>query len=147
MFNREAATALAAELFKPFETCELEAYLCPAGVWTIGWGHTGPDVHPGLVISQDEADSLLVIDLHKAVEGVDAVIKVDLSPRQAGALISLTYNIGVEAFRDSTLLKLLNIGNYDGAALQFARWNKSKGKVLNGLIRRRAAEAKMFVEG
>ncbi len=145
MFDKAEASRLAANLFKPFEDCKLTAYLCPAGVWTIGWGHTGPDVHPGLTWTQEQADESLIMDLQRFTDGVDALVVVDLEPEQAAALISLAYNIGLGALASSTLLKRVNERRHDQAALEFPRWNRSKGKVLNGLTRRRKAEATLYL--
>ena len=133
-----------AELIKSFEGLELEAYLCPADVWTIGYGHTG-DVKEGDTITKAEADELLDKDLEKFRSGVNRCVKVPLNENQFGALVSFAYNVGIGSLQSSTLLKLLNAGDYDAAADQFPRWNKSGGKVLTGLTRRREAERAVFL--
>lgn len=134
------------EIIKGFESLKLAAYLCPGGKWTIGYGHTGPDVEQGMVITEEDADDLLEQDLNRFEAAVKANVSVELDENQFSALVSLVYNIGVTAFRDSTLRKKLNTGDYEGAADEFPRWNRSKGKVLAGLARRRAAEQDLFLE-
>lgn len=133
------------QIVKDAEGLRLEAYLCPAGVWTIGYGHTGTDVWPGLVITEKWAESLLERDLRTFEAYVSGYVKVDLTQDQFDALVSFVYNIGAEAFKNSTMLKKLNAGDYEGAAKEFPRWNKSKGKVLPGLVKRREAERKLFL--
>lgn len=133
-----------AELIKSFEGLELEAYLCPADVWTIGYGHTG-NVKEGDSITKAEAEALLEKDLAVFRNGVTRAVKVPLNENQFGALVSFAYNLGIGSLQSSTLLKLLNAGDYAGAADQFLRWNKSKGKVLTGLVRRREAERAVFL--
>lgn len=134
-------------IIKDSESLQLRAYLCPAGVWTVGWGHTGPDVYKGLVVTQGEAEVLLERDLRASESAINSLVKVRLSQDQFDALVSLVFNIGAGAFKDSTLLRLLNTGDFEGAAGQFKRWNKSKGKVLNGLTTRRNREEKLFSGG
>ena len=136
--------AIAAEIIRKWEGCALTAYLCPAGVWTVGWGATGPGIQRGTTWTHEQADNRLAADIAKFAKGVHRVVKVKLEPHQAGALYSFAYNIGLGAFEKSTLLRLLNAGDYKGAAAQFDRWNKAKGKVLNGLVRRRAHERSVF---
>lgn len=133
-----------AELIKSFEGLELEAYLCPANIWTIGYGHTG-DVKEGDTITKAEADELLEKDLEKFRGGVNRCVKVPLNENQFGALVSFAYNVGIGSLQSSTLLKLLNACDYDAASDQFLRWNKSGGKVLTGLTRRREAERAVFL--
>ena len=130
-------------LIKSFESCKLKAYLCPANVWTIGWGTT-KGVKPGQTITQAQADKLFADDLARFETAVSKAVKVPLTGNQFSALVSLCYNIGAGAFAKSTLVKRLNARDYAGAQAQFARWNKADGKTLAGLTRRRAAEAKLF---
>lgn len=129
-----------------FESCRLEAYWDADGkVWTIGWGDTGPDVVKGLRITQADADERLRRRL--AREFVPSVLKALARPvnqAQLDAMVDLAYNIGVSAFQGSTLVRLFNAGDLAGAAEQFPRWNKSGGKVLLGLRRRRAADRMRF---
>lgn len=131
------------DLIKHFEGCYLTAYLCPADVWTIGYGHT-KTAKQGMVITQEEADRLLEQDVAWVKAAVIGAVKVPLTANQTSALYSFVFNVGAGAFRSSTLLRKLNAGDYVGARGQFRRWNKAKGKVLRGLTRRRAAEAKLF---
>lgn len=129
-----------------FESCRLEAYWDADGkVWTIGWGDTGPDVVEGLRITQAEADERLRRRLAREfVPGVLAALTRSVNQAQLDAMVDLAYNIGVSAFQGSTLLRLFNAGDQVGAAEQFLRWNKSGGKVLLGLRRRRAADRARF---
>ena len=132
------------DLIRSFEGCELSAYKCPAGVWTIGVGSTGPHVKPGMTITQEEADALL----RKDVERFDRAVQ-KLAPTatqgQHDAMTSFAFNVGITALEGSTLLKMHRAGNYEAAAGQFRRWNRGGGRVLAGLTRRRAAEAEMYM--
>lgn len=132
-------------LIKKFEGCRLSAYRCPAGVWTIGYGHT-KDVRQGQKITQTQAEEFLKEDLKIYEQAVDECVKVPLSQNQFDALVSFCYNCGSGALRTSTLLRLLNEGNYSSAADQFLRWNKAGGKVLAGLSRRREEERALFLK-
>lgn len=135
------------DIIKESEGLELRAYKCPADVWTVGWGHTGPDVYEGLVVTLGEAEVLLERDLRASESAINYSVKVMLNQNQFDALVSLVFNIGAGAFKSSTLLKLLNAGDFKGAADQFLRWNKSKGKVLGGLVTRRKKERELFLGG
>jgi len=130
-------------LIKEFEGLRLEAYLCPADVWTIGYGHT-KGVVQGDKITQAGADAFLAQDVLWVAAAVDKKVKVELNTNQEAALYSFIYNVGAGAFGKSTLLRKLNDWDYEGAANEFKRWNKGGGKVLRGLIRRRNAEAALF---
>lgn len=133
------------ELIKAFEGLYFESYVCPAGVWTIGYGHTG-DVEEGSVITETEAEELLVEDLRDAESTVDSeLVKVKLNGNQFSALVSFVFNVGSGAFSDSTLLKMLNNSEYQGAADQLLRWNKAGDETLPGLTRRRQAERRLFL--
>jgi len=134
------------DFIKDFEELRLEAYDDGGGVPTIGWGST-KGVRMGDVITLEEAESMLEWDLAEAEEAVNQFVEVDMRPYEYDALVSFTFNCGVNAFHGSTLLRLLNAGDRNGAALQFPRWNKDNGKVVKGLVRRRAAEQKMFRGG
>ena len=134
----------AVELVKGFEGFSGKAYICPAGVPTIGYGHTG-NVHPNDTITQTEATALLERDLQRFQDGVKKAVKVPLNDNQLAALTSFAYNVGLGAFGTSTLLKQLNEGHYDLAADQFLRWTKGGGKELPGLVTRRAAERAVFL--
>lgn len=140
-------------LIKHFEGYRLVAYRCPAGVLTIGWGHTGRDVKPGMTITPMQANELLRQDMAAIAVDVRKLLKVRVTQRQFDALVSFAFNVGpdmdgdgiAEGLGDSTLLKLLNAGNVFGAADQFLKWVYAGGKKLPGLIRRRAAERAMFM--
>ena len=130
-------------LIKKFEGCELKAYQCSAGVWTIGYGHT-KDVEEGDTISKDQAEEMLVEELHEYENYVNEYVNVALSQNQFDALVSWVYNLGPANLKASTMLKVLNSGEYEDVPAQMKRWNKAGGKVLEGLIRRREAEACLF---
>lgn len=133
------------EMLKKFEGCRLEAYRCPAGVLTIGYGHT-QGVKEGMKISQAEAEHMLVKDLEYYEQMVGMMVTVELTPHQADALTSFAYNCGVAALRKSTLLKLVNQNPKDPKIRDaFMMWTKAGGKVLPGLVRRREAEADLFM--
>ena len=130
-------------LIKKFEGCELEAYKCAAGVWTIGYGSTD-GVNEGMEISQERAEMLLLEDVAVFEESVNKLVEVPLEQNQFDALVSWTFNLGSTNLKNSTLLKVLNDKDYEGVPAQIKRWNKAGGKVLQGLIRRREAEALLF---
>lgn len=131
------------DLIRQFEGLRLKAYVCPAGVLTIGYGSTGKHVKPGMVITNDEADALLMKDLERFERCVEqhAPISTD---NQFAAMVSFAFNVGEGSYEESTLLRLHRDGQYGGAAMQFHRWNKGGGKVLPGLVKRRAAEAALY---
>lgn len=146
---REATKRINSEGFKlvtTFEGCELEAYDDQAGVWTIGYGHT-QGVSPGMTITQAEANDWLRDDLEKFESYVIDAVSVKLTDDQFSALVCFCFNVGPgeEGFGGSTLLRLLNAGDYQGAANQFVRWNKVDGKTWLGLTRRRLAERSLFL--
>lgn len=132
-----------------FEQCRLEAYPDPATggkPWTIGWGDTGPDVVPGLVITQQQADERFAKRLHREFEpGVLDLLQREPSQSQFDAFVSLAYNIGLANFRGSTALRKFNQGDDSGAADAILMWNKAAGKVMLGLKRRRAAERARYL--
>ena len=135
-------------LIKEFEGLRLKAYRCSAGVLTIGWGHTSaagePVVKPGLTISKAEAIRVFDRDIQNFSEGVERLIKVDLTENQFGACVSLAFNIGVGAFSKSSVLRFVNKKRFDDAADAFLLWNKVGKKAVAGLTRRRASEAALF---
>lgn len=160
--------AQAVDLIRRFEgiadgdptTVRLDPYLCPAGYWTIGWGHVvrGPDgkpirgaenraaaraVYPD-GISMDDAAVLLADDVRRFAVGVDELLEVKVSDNQFGALVSFAYNCGLGALKTSTLLRLLNEGEYDAVPEQLMRWTKIGGKESKGLKNRRTAEAELW---
>lgn len=134
------------DIIQEFEGCKLTAYLCPAGVWTIGWGSTGVGVSKGVVWTQEEADERYKKDMALFKAGVQKLVTVPVNKNQLEALTSFAYNLGIGALKGSTLLKFLNDGNYQAAANQFLRWDKANGKVLAGLARRRTAERNLFLK-
>ena len=135
----------AIDVIKHFEGCRLTAYKCPAGIWTIGYGHTGADVKKGMIITQEQAENLLKQDLVVHTNNVSKLVKVPLTQNQFDALVSFEYNVGYGNLKNSTLLKLLNQKKYEEAAQQFLRWKYAKGVVLAGLVKRRNAEMKLFM--
>jgi lysozyme len=130
-------------LIKKFEGCELSSYICSGGVQTIGYGHT-KDVKEGDTCTPEEAEEFLKDDLESFEGAVSRLVEVDLTQNQFDALVSWTFNLGWGALSSSTLLKVLNDGNYKGVPEQIKRWNMAGGKVLDGLVRRREAEALLF---
>jgi len=128
------------------EGLRLTAYRDSVGVLTIGYGHTGPDVYEGQTITKEEAESLLMRDVHIAELDVHAMVKVPLSQHQYDALVDFAFNLGGPALHGSTLLRLLNAGDYAGADAEFKKWDHAGGKVLTGLTKRRAAEAALFAQ-
>lgn len=139
---RTSAAGVAA--IKRFEGCRLRAYQCAAGVYTIGYGHTGPEVVRGLEWTQAQADAALVRDLERFERAVASAITRRMSPGQFDAMVSLAFNIGARAFARSTLVKRFEAGDVAGAGEQFVVWNKVGGRTHSGLLRRRAAELWMF---
>ena len=131
------------DLIRFFEGLELNAYQCAAGVWTIGYGHT-KDVQQGMTISEARANEMLAEELNEYESYINGLVTVELNQDQFDAMVSWVYNLGVGNLKASTLLKVLNAGDYDGVPAQMMRWNKAGGKVLEGLTRRRQAEADMF---
>lgn len=132
------------DLTKGFESCRLTAYQDIKGIWTIGWGTTGPDIVEGLQWTQNEADSALVTRYTIAEGAVNRLVTVTLTQGEFDALCDFVYNCGVGAFAGSTMLKLLNAGDMSGAALEFDKWSHASGKVVAGLLRRREAETQEF---
>jgi lysozyme len=132
-------------LVKKFEGLELKAYKDSVGVVTIGYGSTGPHVFMGQVITEAQAEALLIKDLSRFESGVTELVKVPLTQNQFDALVSFSFNLGLGNLKSSTLLKKLNAKDYLGASKEFERWNKAGGKVLNGLTRRRLAEKELFL--
>ncbi len=142
-------------------TVNLDAYVDPVGIYTIGWGHAivwgsgflrtstpnakaiAKQLYPN-GLTMDQAETLLRNDLHATSLPVEGLVKVSVSDNQFAALVSFAFNVGVNNLRNSTLLRKLNASDYAGAAQEFGKWNKAGGKVLAGLTRRRAAESMLF---
>lgn len=146
----------AIDLIKFYESCKLRAYECATSLalpkskkfWTIGWGNTcysnGSKVKAKDVITQEQADEIFVDVLNQFETNARKLIKVKLNENQLGALVSFAYNVGIGNLQESTLLKKVNASDFNGAVGEFGKWNKSAGKVLNGLVTRRKQEAKLF---
>lgn len=132
------------ELIKQFEGLRLAAYLCPAQVWTIGYGHTA-GVMQGDVIIEEQADAFLRHDLAASELAVSRRVTAPLNQNQFDALVSFTFNLGAGNFSRSTLLNKLNVGDYAGAGDEFLRWDRAGGEKLPGLTRRREAERDLFL--
>jgi lysozyme len=137
------------KLIKKFEGCKLNAYKCPAGFWTIGWGSTyyrdGSKVKDGDVITQGEADALLLTTLEKYEKAVDSFTRDDINQNQFDALVSFAYNCGDYALKNSTLLKKVNANPNDPTIVnEYHKWTRGGGKVLPGLVRRRKEEAELY---
>lgn len=133
------------ELIKSFESLSLEAYKCPRGKLTIGWGHTGLDVFEGQKINPQQAEELLRADIGKAEDAVNRLVCTPLPEHQFSALVSLCFNIGAAALSKSHLLRLVNQSDPILAADQFLKWVHVNGTVMPGLVKRRAYERKMFL--
>ena len=130
-------------IVKEHEGCRLTSYLCPAGIWTIGYGSTR-EVTAGMTITQDQADGRLLLDLAGAGQAVASFVKVILTDNQFSALVSFVFNVGSGHFAKSTLLEKLNAGNYAAVPDELNKWRRGGGKVLDGLVVRRAAEGELF---
>lgn len=130
-------------LIQHFEGCELKSYRCAGNALTIGYGHTG-NVEEDQKITQEQADTLLVNDLEVFERQVQRLVTVDLKQHQFDALVSWAFNLGSGNLRASTLLRVLNAGDYDKVTEQMVRWDKAGGIALAGLTRRRKAEAVLF---
>ena len=133
------------ELIKHFEGFEDTAYLCPANVWTIGYGRTR-NVKEGDRITEAQAERDLLEELEEFKHQVLHSVKVELTQNELDALTSWTYNLGVGNLKSSTLLKKLNAGSKDEVPAEMLRWNKASGKVLAGLTKRREAEAELWAK-
>lgn len=140
------------DIIKRSESLALVAYLCPARVWTIGYGHTA-GVKEGDTCTVEQAEAWLRDDCAHAEMAVARLVRVPITDNQFSALVSFAFNVGTdedadtiaEGLGDSTLLRKLNGGDYIGAANEFPKWNKAGGKVLGGLVTRREAERNLFL--
>jgi len=133
------------DLIRRYEGLRLVAYVCPGGKLTIGYGHTGPDVTTGKKIDEEEADALLLKDVQRFENAINGMVSVPISQGMFDALISFSFNLGAGSLKSSTLLKKLNADDRKGAADEFLKWNKAKGKVLAGLAARRESERELFL--
>lgn len=137
-------------LIQKYEGFRAKAYLCPANVFTIGWGTTkidGLPVKAGMVCTEAQALEYLKKDVEKFEKEVLDLVKVRISQEMFDSLLSFVYNLGSSNLKSSTLLKLLNSKEYAKVPAQFLRWSKAGGKVLEGLLRRRRSEAELFRKG
>lgn len=130
-------------LIRRFEGCRLMPYICPAGVWTCGWGSTGPDVFPGRAWTQAYADKRMEMDALRFARGTLSACPA-LSGAALSAISDFSYNLGLGALRGSTLRKRINAGDMAAARLELSKWVRGGGKVLPGLVIRRAAEAALL---
>lgn len=138
------ATFKAIDLIKDCESCALKAYKCPAGVWTIGWGNTS-HAKAGLTCTQAQAYAWLNEDISKAEKIIiKALDGAPVNQDQFDALVSFVFNIGGGNFQKSTMLKKIKAGDYNGAAAEFGKWIYAGGKILPGLVMRRATEKALF---
>jgi lysozyme len=136
-------------IIKKYEGLKLNAYICPAGVATVGFGSTfypdGRRVKLGDKITLQEAESILQHDIKRFEKEVRNAVKIEITDNQLSALISFVYNVGASAFRKSTLLKKVNANPTDlSIHNEFMRWTRAGGKVLSGLVKRRAEESKLY---
>lgn len=138
------------ELIKKYEGFRSNAYRDPVGIWTIGYGHTSaagaPVVTANMNISKEEGEKILRRDLAKFEDAVQRAVKVPLNSNQFSALVSFCYNVGEGAFKSSSVLKAVNARNFSEVPRRLSLWNKAGGKVLPGLVKRRAAEGALFME-
>jgi len=135
-------------LTENFEGLRLTAYPDPAtngDPWTIGYGHTGPEVHKGMTITQEQAEELLMQDVKKVAATVNAKVTTDITQEEFDALVDFVFNVGAGNFNASTLLKKVNAGDIHGAADEFLKWDMAAGKHMVGLLKRRHAEAEEFL--
>lgn len=132
------------DFLKEVESVKLKAYLDTGGVWTNGVGHTGPDVHEGQEVDGAQVNAWLKEDVLEAEDAVNRGVKVSLSQNQFDALVSFTFNVGVSAFLNSTLLRKLNASDYEGAKNELSRWVRDNGKIVKGLVNRRLKEQKLY---
>ncbi|MEM4134315.1 MAG: lysozyme [Candidatus Micrarchaeia archaeon] len=139
------------DLVKAFEGFSARPYLCPAGYWTIGYGHvlgkTWQDTWGSLIFTKEQAEEMLLKTLKNIEFVINSLIEVDIHDYMLDALISFSYNCGIYAFRASTLRRLINQGELYQASEQFTRWVYAGGKKLNGLVRRRQAEKELYLKG
>lgn len=147
--NRDLETSeVGLNLIKEFESLELEAYLDPVGIPTIGFGTIkypdGVRVQLGDRISEEDAEYFLSEDVRKFEQSIRNYVKVELNQNEFDALVSWTYNLGAHNLKTSTMLQKLNLGLYERVPEQMMRWVYARGKKFNGLIRRRRAEADLF---
>ena len=136
-------------LTESFEGVRLSAYPDPGtggDPWTIGYGHTGPEVHSGMTITQEQAELYLAEDVKRAEADVNAKLTVEVTQDEFDALVDFAFNCGCGNLNNSTLLKKLNAGDFEGAAQEFLKWDMAAGHHMAGLLRRRQAEELLFLK-
>ena len=137
-------------LIRAAEGLRTKAYRDAVGVWTIGYGHTSmagpPEVLAGMEMTMEEAADLLVRDVRLFAQAVGQAVKIPLNDDQFSALVSFAYNVGSGNFRSSSVLKAVNAGDFEAVPRRLQLWVKAGGKVLPGLVKRRAAEAALFMK-
>lgn len=131
-------------MLKSFESCKLDAYQDSVGVWTIGWGQTGPGVVEGVYWTQQECDDALNKTLEDVYKSVMQATTRSLNDDELSALMDFVYNLGINSFKQSTLRKFINMGNFEGAPTEFKKWVYAGDNKLQGLVDRRDAEAALF---
>lgn len=137
------------DIIRTCEGCRLKAYPDPGSggdPWTIGYGHTGPDVKPGTIITQDEAEGLLIQDVRRFEQGVDRLAPV-ATDNQFSAMVSFAFNLGLGNLAESTLLRLHRDGKYQAAQAEFHHWVRAGNHIMPGLVRRRGLEAQLYGKG
>jgi lysozyme len=139
-----SSSAAGLAMIKQLEGLQLTAYQDQAGRWTIGYGHAGADVHAGLTITQAQAEQLLERDLAAAVASVNRAVTSGINQNQFDALVDFVFNLGCGSLLSSTLLRLVNAGDFTAAAQQFLLWDHAGGVVVPGLLERRRAELQLF---
>ncbi|CAB4127590.1 COG3772 Phage-related lysozyme (muraminidase) [uncultured Caudovirales phage] len=138
-------------LLKKYEGCKLKAYRCPAGICTIGYGHTAaagaPPPRDGMTITQQQANDTLSRDLRQYETAVEAMVHQPLNQHQFDVLVDFAYNAGIGNLKSSTLLKKVNAAQFDQVPAELMKWTKGGGKVLPGLVKRRQAESAWWISG
>lgn len=138
---------IATKFIKEREDCRLQAYLDGGGVWTAGWGATGPDIHAGTIWTQQQADARLLSDQARKEAAVRSLVKVALSDRQEAAIISLAFNVGEHALVGTRCLQHINAREWIPAAKEIPDFDHDNGKEVKGLLIRRYLEAALFLQG
>lgn len=145
-----AALEIVSEFVKRYEGFSLKSYRCPAGVWTIGHGVTGPDIVGGMVWTREQCEARFALEMRRYLARTQELLPPGLNDNQIAALTSFAYNVGVGGLANSTLLKFVRAGKFPEASREFLKWNKAtvggKKVVLNGLTARRVAEAELFLK-
>lgn len=130
-------------LIRRFEGLRLKAYLCPAGVWTLGYGSTGPGIKKGMVWSAAEAEARMGRDAQVFVTGTQSLCP-ELAGKPLAAISDFSYNLGLTRLKQSTLRRRINARNWPAVRAELAKWTRGGGKVLPGLVARRAAESALL---